>query len=528
MLYLCVDQGGTSSRTAVSDYKGNIIAMSRVTVATIRKNKHIEQCPNKVLDSVLQSMHHCLCKLTSVQKEQLSSAALVCQRSSLIAVCKSTAKPLTNIISWQDTRGDKILGTYEKHFANIQKVTGLRANAHYGASKIKWLLAHNDSVKSAANENNAIFLPLASYLIHALTSFQNHQQINLVDKSTVQSKEQPKEQLKNGKTTSEFVVDPANASRTLLMDSEHLDWSSELLETFDLDKDLLPRIQPTSSDFGVINIENLNLNLNYVNGDQSSAFYGFGKPLPDQYLVNIGTGAFISCLANRNIHDDCSSLSTEFPLLQSIVHQKDNDTQYVIEGTVNGAGAALDVIASELGIDKTTISNRDLIGLARENNKDSLIFINGIGGAASPFWLPDLKSYFIGEGNNFQKLVAVRESIAFSIVLNIELMESSLNPKLSNKRRLESKVVVSGGLSNDGNLCQLIADLLQITVDVPAESEASITGSIWWLAGSPANWQCNHIEKTYKPIKSEECSESSDSLRTRYILWQKEMKKLTA
>lgn len=534
MLYLCIDQGGSSTRSVICDKDGNILTKSQVSVSTKRNHDMVEQDPEQIVSSIFITIDECLSQLSQQQKNHLQSVSLVCQRSSLIAFDINAKRPLTNIISWQDTRAKSTLDCYNSRFSEIQEITGLKPNAHYGISKMLWLIENETNVNKAYKEMQVKFLPLASYLVYALTqkNSQDHK----------------------------FVVDPANASRTMLMDLSSATWSKELLETFNLNEDSLPEIQNTIEDYGELNIENTPLPLKYVNGDQSAAFYAFGKPKQNRYLVNLGTGAFISTLRTAITKGLPSSDSS---LLKSIVHQDEKQKTEVLEGTVNGAGAALDEMSKQLSprdsIKKKSYFNQPENQHNNENQsqyqeqeqKHPLhassidvpssipIFINGIGGVGSPFWLPSLKSYFIGSGDNSAKLQAVRESIAFYIVTNIEYMKNEKN-RLSNtsveneefsslRPNDNTEIFLSGGLSKDDNLVQLIAELTNMPIFIFKESEASILGCVWWLAGQPLDWQHSKHIKIVLPTDTYESVpnyNTKKNLLQRFKQWRKEMTSL--
>jgi len=481
MLYLSIDQGGSSTRAFIIDDRGDVVTQAQLAVSTFRQGSVVEQVPGEIVDSVKQCIDKCLGQLSTAQLAQVESCSLVTQRSNFIAINTLTNKALTKVISWQDTRGQDILKKLDVDECTIRQLTGLRLSAHYGASKMAWCLSNIKEVKAAADNNNLMFVPLAAYLAKAITNADSYQ------------------------------VDVANASRTLLFNYETMCWDEELLAIFSLSKSYLPDIQSTLCVFGQLKWAKKSISLKYVNGDQSSALFAYGQPKEQQLLINIGTGAFISQFIESSELENTQRENTRGlaleALLLSVVHLDKKQRLFVAEGTVNGAGAAIDYIAEQL--DQST-------GFLKEqtvNPLDSinpLIFINTIGGLAAPYWRTDIESRFVGAGNNKEKLNAVVESIVF-------LIHSIITKMTLLKRRLTT-IRVSGGLSKNSFLCQLLADVSQLDVIRNEQVEASILGSVWWLAKQPEQWM-NHLSNDVFKAKRNE------KLKARYQLWKSEMNK---
>ena len=441
MYFLGIDQGGSSSRSLVCDSSGKIISQGQCQVSTERCGVIAEQKPQYLYESVIKSIHSCLAKLSVEQITKIKSASLVTQRSSFVAINAKTTETLSKVISWQDTRAQQELERLSIDNKWLSDITGLRISAHYGASKMKWCIENNEHVKLAAKRNELLFLPLASFLVMKLTN------------------------------NNKFSVDPANAARTLLLDINSLRWHEEMLDVFAIKQSFLPQVLATNDSFGHITLTKndsvVHVPLTYVNGDQSAAIFAYGQPKEGELLINMGTGAFISKMLSSGVTPSID----ENALLRSIVHADDKHKLFVLEGTVNGCGAAIDKMVGMLGLDKSILDDIEHL------NEGIPLFINTIGGLGAPYWRTDIESRFIGEGSDEEKLIAVLESVAFLITVLVELLSKS-------PLKLDS-IIVSGGMSNNIALCQMLADLSGYKISVPDEVEASVLGSIWWLADCP-------------------------------------------
>jgi len=173
------------------------------------------------------------------------------------------------------------------------------------------------------------------------------------------------------------------------------------------------------------------------------------------------------------------------------------------EGTVNGAGSAIDWLAGRVAID----ISRALPALTAPPAADTPLFMNGVGGLGAPFWKPDFPIEFIGSGDDLQLLAAVVESIVFLLSINLEAMRSV--------GALE-RVVISGGLARCDYLCRALADVNGLVVERYALQEATARGIAFLAAGEPADWLVPDIERSFAPA-------ANPALAARYVRWRSEM-----
>lgn len=441
--YLVIDQGGHSTRAIIFTAQGEVLH-------TVQASVHIrqpqpggyEQDPTELAGSLKQCLQNLSTAFTDKNLRPVS-AALVTQRSSLIACDRHTGKALTPIISWQDTRHDAWLQQqiHEKHLDvdALRTLTGLRLNAHYGASKMRWLLDHNSVVQQAAAEKRLLFLPLAAYVAHLLTQ-------------------------------QEQVVDAVSASRTFLTRLGACEWSPELLELFKIPRHCLPPIVPTRYPFGVIEIAGHNIPLQVVGGDQSFIPFAYGSPPRDDALfVNLGTGAFVqTTLAPEE---------TPARLLNSAAAIEPARTFLFAEGTVNACASALDWLFATAGQPLSSAAREE----AFQQHNDVPVFFHRLTALGSPYWLPVGDSHFSRHAELPEQAVAVMESVAFLLAINIDLLQQA-KPGLKEIR-------VSGGLAHSNGFCQRLANVTGLAVLRHGDVEASARGALFYLAQ----------QKTYSP-----------------------------
>lgn len=469
-LYLALDQGGSASRAVLFDASGREIAAAHVPISTRHTGDgRIEHDPEELVHS-LHAAAHDVCESDAALDRPVVAAGLATQRSTIVCWERSGGRALSEAISWQDRRNAAWLQqSLGARSAWVRDITGLVLSPHYGASKLRWCLDHLPAVQAAARAGNLAAGPLASFLAYRL------------------AEERP------------LFADPANASRTLLFDPDQLDWSPQLLEAFGVPREILPRCVGTQDEFGTLRIGGRAIALRACTGDQSAAAFAFGRPIETTAMVNIGTGAFVQRAAPAG-----SRLPQN--LLRSVLRSSASGISYSHEGTVNGAGSAIDWLRAHVALDV----DRALQHLPGERpEEEPPLFINGVGGLGSPFWLPDFPIEFIGRGSEMLQLTAVIESVAFLLQVNISAMQRTA-PLL--------RISVTGGLANSDYLCRMLANLSGCTVERHTLREATARGVAFLAAGEPDDWPPAPVDRVFAPNHDE-------ALQARFARWRAEMQR---
>jgi len=426
--YLALDQGGHASRALIFAGDGALVASASVPIATARSAEdHIEHDPGELLRSLQQAIDRACRDLPPGSR--IRAAGLATQRSSMVCWHRRSGAALSPVISWQDRRNAAWLERLTPHAARIRELTGLVLTPHYGASKMRWCLDHLPVVQKAAAAGELVMGPLASFLVCNLVAGRP------------------------------LLADPANASRTQLWELATRDWSPELLALFGIDAALLPRAVTSRYAYGSLRTPGGPVPLTVVTGDQSAVPFAFGPLDPGTGYVNLGTGAFVQRAVPGEL--------PEAPrLLVSVVWSDAAHVDYLLEGTVNGAGSALDWLAARGKRPLETL----LVAAdqARAAQEIPPLFINGVSGLGAPFWVSELESRFIGTGSAGARVLAVLESIAFLLQANLEELKAH-GPPLT-------RLLVTGGLSANDYLCQCLGALAGLPVDRADDPEATARG----------------------------------------------------
>jgi glycerol kinase len=480
---LAIDQGTHATRAIVFDGQGREVASAQQAVMLHRHSRsEVEQDATEILVSMRSVITEVLAA-PGVNAGDIGGVGLATQRSSVVAWNRVTGAALSPVLSWQDRRNESLITALAAHEDVIQQKTGLRLSAHYGASKLRWLLEQEPVVARAREAGELLLGPLVSWLL-----------FHLIEGNPAR-------------------VDHANASRTLLWNLHTRDWDRELLELFKVPPGVLPACHPICAEYGVTRPGRIPLRA--VNGDQSAALYAQGRPEPGTIIVNIGTGAFV-LLPVRDV-----TLRPD-GLLAGISHSNTQHADYYLEGTVNGAGAALEWAAERLGMSQAAQHLAGQHGLhappaaaqpGMSHTEQHLsgwlaavddppLFINTVGGLGAPWWKPGPEPHYTSTpASPAHAMVAVLESILFLVQANIALLRAHASDIHC--------IQISGGLANLDGLCQKLADLSGLLVQRPAQVEATARGIAWQAAGGPPDWLVTGLTKTFQP-------RSNSSLHARY------------
>lgn len=440
---LAIDQGTQSSRAFLFDDAGRQITRASQKIGLNRIDRHhVEQDGNEILASLHKVIKEALDAPDAVRA---TAAGLATQRSSVIAWDRQTGEALSPVLSWQDRREHAWLETLAERSADIHRITGLPLTPHYGASKLHWLLHHNSEVQDAARNGRLAMGPLAAFIVANLTSHYPG------------------------------LVDHANASRTQLWNLERTEWDRDLLECFGIEKQWLPVTCPIRSTYGRLHADEIPLKA--VNGDQTAALHADGGIAPDAVLVNLGSGGFI-------LKPTGSTLMIHDALLSGLCDSADGERSYLLEGTVNGAGAALRWAGKLHGLDTSPAAVSDAL---QQCPAPQLLFVNSVGGFGSPWWMDgpspcwrDPGGAVISRPDKASAIASLVESILFLVMNNLSLLQEII-PGIR-------QIHISGGLSRQDLVCQKLANLAGLPVMRSNQHEATARGIAWLAAGKPASW----------------------------------------
>ncbi len=438
-LVAAIDQGTASTRCLVFDADGREIARDQVEHRQhFPRAGWVEHDPVELLEATRAVVAGAL-RRGGLAPRDLGAVGVTNQRETVVLWDRRTGRPLARAIVWQDTRTTDLVARLASgdDAARIRERTGLVPSAYFSATKLQWLLDHVDGARAGAERGELCAGTVDSWLVWNLSGGAHH------------------------------VTDVTNASRTMLMDLETLDWDPELLERFEIPRALLPSVRPSLAAHGTLRLGEGagEVLLGAILGDQQASLLGHGCVEPGATKCTYGTGTFLLCNTGATLVRSTNGL------LSTVAFQRDGSApQYALEGAVAVGGAAVKWLRDQLGL---VAHASDTARLARElEDRAGLYFVPAFSGLYAPHWRPDARGLLIGLTAAHGRAHLVRatlEAIAFQAGELVEAVVADTGRPLQELR-------VDGGVSTNEVAMQIQADLLGVEVRRAATSEATALG----------------------------------------------------
>lgn len=441
---LAIDQGTSGTDAVLFNQQGHIVETMDVPVNSYYPSGgRVEQHPFELLESIRQAFHGLIAK-TGIRPGQILAMGLSNQGESCLFWDRETGEPLSDVIVWQDIRGEELCQRLVDDGVepDFKKRTGLPISAEWPATKISWALAQDGKLKMTISQGRAVLSPLDTWFIYQLS---NH---------------------------SVCVTDASTASRTGLYNIHTMNWDQSLLDLFDARKIILPSVVDSSGEIAMVNMgEGWSFPLTGNALDQSAALLGQACTLPGEMKVTYGTCVgFWYDLGQNPV--EVSNMAT------SIAWQIGRKPTYALAGEVGTAGAALGWLHSQL---KAGWSNEKISEITNTASpQEDLLFLPAFKGLDAPHWVMEARGtlYGINGGTGLEQILfAVLQSIGFTTSDILENLAEAAGIDLP------PRIVVDGGIANNAYLMQFQSDLLGRPVVVPANLEGSSTG-VAYLAGA--------------------------------------------
>jgi len=448
-LLLALDQGTSSSRAAVFNSEGQLIAScSAPLTIEYPEDGWVQQNPISIWDSQRQAMKGLEKQLTPEQLKAVVTCGITNQRETTILWRRSNSKPCGPALVWQDGRTTKICSQWKSDGLEQEWThrTGLLLDPYFSASKIQWLLMHCPEAAEALSQNDLCFGTVESWLLWHLTAGKCH------------------------------YSDMSNASRTLLMDLETREWVEPFCDVIGLRKECLPELVPCRGNFGNIQtgLPFQGVPVQALLGDQQAATLGQLCLEKGEAKCTYGTGAFLVVNTGNDIHRSSDGLLSTLGWTDA----KGTPT-YCLEGSLFNAGTVVQWLRDGLQI----IDKADQVNVIAEEEEDSggVIFVPAFTGWGTPHWDPSARGLIIGLTRDTRKghiAKAALEGIALSVATLVELAETSIGHELG-------ELAVDGGAAASNSLLQAQANSTGLQVRRPVNLESTARG-IALLAGVQA------------------------------------------
>lgn len=445
---LALDQGTSSSRSIVFDTQGRIVASAQQELPQIYPRPGwVEHDPLEIWRTQLSTAKEALTK-AGLKASEIRSVGITNQRETTIVWNRKTGAPIHHGIVWQDRRAEPTCQQLREagHSDSILQKTGLRIDAYFSGTKLKWLLDNVAGARTAAQRGELAFGTVDCWLIWQLTGGQRH------------------------------VTDVSNASRTMLFNVHTNQWDADLLALLDIPHSLMPEVLPSAADFGKTDERVLDgaIAIGGVAGDQQSALFGQACFKAGMAKNTYGTGCFML------MHTGGSFQTSANGLLTTSAAQPSATPQFALEGSVFVGGAVVQWLRDGL----QAIEHSGQVQQLAESVPDSggVMLVPAFTGLGAPYWEPDARGSITGltRGSTIAHIArAALESIAYQ---SAALLLAMSRDAVANGGAAVSELRVDGGACVNNLLMQFQADLLGIPVVRPACVETTALGAAY-LAG---------------------------------------------
>jgi glycerol kinase len=453
-----VDQGTTSTRFMIFDHGGNEVARHQLEHEQILPQAGwVEHNPIEIWDRTVTVVRTAMQK-ANLSARDLAAVGITNQRETTVVWDRRTGRPYYNAIVWQDTRTDRIASALDRDGRGdvIRRKAGLPPATYFSGGKIQWILENIDGVREAAERGDALFGNTDSWLLWNITG---------------------------GREGGNHVTDVTNASRTMLMNLETLDWDDELLSFFGIPRQMLPEIRPSSdpNGYGVAHVSGPlggDVPLTGDLGDQQAATVGQVCFSPGEAKNTYGTGNFMLLNTGTNL------VRSENGLLTTVCYKfGDAAPVYALEGSIAVTGSAVQWLRDQLHIINSAAESESLA--AQVPDSGGVYFVPAFSGLFAPYWRSDARGAIVGlsrfnTGAHIAR--ATLEAICYQTRDVVDAMAQDSGVTLD-------VLKVDGGITVN-NLCmQIQADVLGVPVSRPVVAETTALGAAYAAGLAVGFWK---------------------------------------
>ncbi len=472
---IAFDQGTTSTRTIIFDHEGEIVNISQKELTQhYPQSGWVEHNAEDIYNDQLETFHKVL-KDSKINPKEIVSIGITNQRETTVVWDKKTGKPIHNAIVWLDKRTTEICEDLkQKGLTNyVKENTGLVIDAYFSGTKLKWILDNVEGAREKAAANELCFGTIDSWLIYKFTNGEKH------------------------------VTDHTNASRTLIYNIKKLDWDETLLKALDIPKSILPSVQQSSSNFGNVTYNGVEIPIYGVAGDQQASLFGQGGFKSGIAKNTYGTGCFM--LLNIGKEQVVSKKGLLTTLTCSL---EDEPINYALEGSVFVGGASIQWLRDNMKLIKKA-SDTEEICKSIPPLKDIYV-VPAFAGLGAPYWDAKAKGSIYGmtldTGKN-ELIKATVEALAYQT-------RDVIGAMIEDSGKEMTTLKVDGGASANNYLMQFQSDILNVEVDRPKMIEVTAFGAAL-LAGIKANFWTKENVESLRKVDTVFKSEMKPKIRTK-------------
>ena len=481
-----IDQGTTSTRFMIFDHGGTVIGVDQKEHEQIfPKAGWVEHDANEIWTRTQEVVKGALQK-AKLQASDLAAVGITNQRETTVVWDRATGAPIHNALVWQDTRTDKICDELiaDGGQDRFRPSTGLPIATYFSGPKIRWILDNVDGARARAEAGELLFGNIDTWLIWNLTG---------------------------GPNGGVHVTDVTNASRTMLMDLQTLEWSQANLDAIGVPRAVLPEIRSSSEVYGEAKGELEGVPVAGDLGDQQAALFGQTCFSTGEAKNTYGTGNFLV------LNTGTEPVPSKSGLITGVGYKiGDQDAAYMLEGSIAITGALVQWLRDNL---KMIGSSEEVEALAKTvDDNGGVYFVPAFSGLFAPYWRSDARGViagltrFVNAGHIAR---AVLEATAWQTKEVVDAMDADSGVALP-------ALKVDGGMVFDELLMQFQADILGVPVIRPKVAETTALGAAY-AAGLAVKYWAEVEDLRANWGKDTEWTPSMDEAarEAQYAMWKK-------
>jgi glycerol kinase len=486
-MILAIDQGTTGTTCLVFDGDAELIGRAyREFEQHFPQPGWVEHDATEIWE-VTQAVAGEALADAGIERGELDAVGISSQRETVCVWDPATGEPLHRAIVWQDRRTAARCEQLreEGHEPLVRERAGLMLDPYFSATKIEWLLRNVEGVRERAEGGRAVFGTVDSWLVFKLSG--------------------------------EFVTDPSNASRTMLLDIASGRWDPELLELFGVPERALPAVRTSSGELGRTTAEALQgheVPIAGVAGDQQAALFGQACVDPGMGKNTYGTGSFVLQNAGYSAPEPAEGL------LSTVAWGiGEGRLSYALEASIFVTGAAVQWLRDGLGIIESAQQTEQLASSLQGN--DGVYFVPALTGLGSPHWDPYARGTIVGLTRGASRAHLARaalEAIAYQTVDAVRAMERACAVELSELR-------ADGGATANDWLMQFQADVLGVPVVVPEITETTALGAAYLAGVGTGLWTIDQVRASWREKRRYEPAMSDDQRETLLRDWRRALER---
>ncbi|MFC2136970.1 glycerol kinase GlpK [Bacteroidota bacterium] len=441
---LTIDQSTSGTKAVLFNEQAKLIHRETIEHKQYYpKSGWVEHDPIEIYENTIKAINLVI-KNSKIDKNLIKGISITNQRETILVWDKITGLPVYNAVVWQCLRGEdkcKELKT-AGHEKMIRQKTGLIIDPYFSASGLNWILNSSNEIRNKAEKGELATGTIDSWLIWKLTKGENH------------------------------ATDYSNASRTLLLNINTLQWDEEICKLFEVPTTILPRLLPSDEIFGYTNVEgifNEVIPISGVLGDSHAALFGQRCYKSGLSKITYGTGSSVM----MNIGD--KPIDAPTGLVTSVGYGIKEKIDYVFEGNIHSTGATIKWLVDSLELINNSAESEEIASSV--DSTESVYFVPAFSGLGAPYWDNEARATISGIHGGTTKAHIVRaglESIAYQVKDLLDIMAEKAKIKLEEIR-------VDGGPTRNKFLMQFQSDMLGTSIAISDIEEASALGAA--LAG---------------------------------------------